>query len=105
MSPMKREFEFAGNFAMTVLLLAGSFAVAQRAATEKAQKAGPAAVAGNSGQGAPTPQPTRAAAVAGSQATDAAVSPATTQIQPSETTTKPKTIVSADKRTITVPQL
>src|ERR1700723_1455878 len=32
-SLMKREFEFAGNFAVSVLLLAGSFAVAQSATT------------------------------------------------------------------------
>jgi hypothetical protein len=99
-SPMKREVEFAENFALSVLLLAGSFAVAQSATTAK--KAGPttAAVAGNSGQGARDPQTTQAPA-----AGDAIVPSATTQNQPSATTTKPKTIVSADKRTIPVPQL
>jgi hypothetical protein len=43
-SPMKREVEFAENFALSVLLLAGSFAVAQSATTAK--KAGPTTAAG-----------------------------------------------------------
>ncbi len=94
---MKRESEFVGNFAISVLLLAGSFAVAQSATAAK--KVGSAttmaAVSGSSGQGDPAPQTTQAAAV----------TPATTQNQPSATTTKPKRMVSADKRTIPVPQL
>jgi hypothetical protein len=109
MSPMKSEFEFAGNFGMSVLLLAGSFAVAQSATTANAKKAGPttsaAAVAGSSSQGTPAAQTTQAAAVTNSQTAEAVVPPAATQPQPSATTTKPKTMVSADKRTIPVPQL
>ena len=107
--PMKREFEFAGNFAMSVLLLAGSFAVAQNATTANAKKASSttttAAVAGTSSQSTPTAQATQAAAVTNSQTTESIVPPATAQNQPSTTTTKPKTMVSADKRTIPVPQL
>ncbi|MBB5330653.1 hypothetical protein [Tunturiibacter gelidoferens] len=67
---MKREFEFAGNFALSVLLLAGSFAVAQSATTATAKKTGTmttAAVTGSSSQGAPAAQPTQAAAVTNSQ--------------------------------------
>jgi hypothetical protein len=106
-SSMKREFEFAGNFALSALLLAGSFAVAQSATTATAKKAGPttpAAVTGSSGQGAPAAQTKQAAVVTNSQTAEAVVPPATPQNQPSSTT-KPKTMVSADKRTIPVPQL
>ena len=106
---MKREFEFAGNFAMSVLLLAGSFAVAQNATTANAKKASPttstAAVAGSSNQVTPAAQTTQAVAIANSQTAEAVVPPVTTQNQPGATTTKPKTMVSADKRTIPVPQL
>jgi hypothetical protein len=104
-SPMKREFEFAWSFAMTLLLLAGSFAVAQNATTAKARKANgatsAAVTAANASQGASTPQTTQPAAVTGS----AAAQSAATQPQPSTTATKPKTMGSADKRTIRVPEL
>ena len=106
---MKRELEFAGNFTMSLLLLAGSFAVAQSATTANAKKpsptATPAAVAGSSSRGTPAAQTTQAPVVTNSQTAETVVSPATSQNQPSAMTTKPKTRVSADKRTVPVSQL
>jgi hypothetical protein len=100
---MRKEIEFVGSFAMSVLLLAGSFAVAQSATTAKAKKpsatatatAAPASVTGQST--APTAN-AQATPAANGQASGVAATTATT-------TTKPKTMVSADKRTIPVPQI
>ncbi|WP_353067547.1 hypothetical protein RBB77_11380 [Tunturibacter psychrotolerans] len=64
---MKTEFEFAGNFAMSVLLLAGSFAVAQNATTANAKKASPTTTAGSSSQSTLAAQTIQLAAVTNSQ--------------------------------------
>ncbi|NYF52390.1 hypothetical protein [Tunturiibacter gelidoferens] len=102
-SPMKREIEFVGSFAMTVLLLAGSFAVAQSATTVKAKKPGAAttttAVATSAtAQSAAPAANAQATPAASGQTSGVAATTATT-------TTKPKTMVSADKRTIPIPQI
>jgi len=99
---MKREIEFAGSFAMSVLLLAGSFAVAQSAMTAKPKKSAAippnAAATSTTAQSAVPAANAQAVPAASGQASSAAATTATT-------TTKPKTMVSADKRTIPVPQI
>jgi hypothetical protein len=102
---MKREIEFVGSFATSILLLAGSFAVAQSATTAKTKKpsaavATPAATGATAQSAFPTAngQTTPAANVQTSEA-------ATTAATAPTTTTKPKTMVSADKRTIPIPQI
>jgi hypothetical protein len=100
-SPMKREVEFAGSFGMSVLLLAGSFAVAQSATTAKAKKPSAATTTAAASATAQSAVPTtnaQATPAASGQTSGAAATTATT-------TTKPKTMVSADKRTIPVPQI
>jgi hypothetical protein len=100
---MKREIEFVGSFAMSVLLLAGSFAVAQSATTAKAKKPSGAATATAAAASA-TPQ--SAGPTSNAQATPAASGQVSGAAATTATTTaKPKTMVSADKRTIPVPQL
>jgi hypothetical protein len=97
---MKRELEFVGSFTTSILLLAGSFAVAQIATTAKKANGTTLPAAASTNQSGLVPQ-TQAGAVTN----DSAAQRASPQPQSSVTTTKPKTTVSADKRTIPVPQL
>ena len=98
---MKRELEFVSSFALSVLLLAGSFAVAQNATTTATKKK-PSAAASTT-QGAASTPATQTAAADGAQTGDSAA-PAN-QASAAAPTTKPKTMVSKDKRTIPIPQL
>ncbi len=102
MTTMKRELDFALNFAMSVLLLAGSIAVAQNTtttATKKKPSATASTVGASSAQsGTTTSTQTDATSQASGTAPVAAQDQATA-------TAKPKTMVSKDKRTIPVPQL
>jgi hypothetical protein len=102
---MKRELDFALNFAVSVLLLAGSFAVAQNATTAKPKKpsAATSTTAGTttSAQSGTTTSTQTTQTDAANQASGTA--PVAAQDQPAATA-KPKTMVSKDKRTIPVPQ-
>jgi hypothetical protein len=98
---MKRELEFVSSFTLSVLLLAGSFAVAQNATTTTTKKK-PSATA-SAAQGAASTSATQTDAATAAQ-TSASAAPAN-QASAAAPTTKPKTMVSKDKRTIPVPQL
>jgi hypothetical protein len=101
---MKRELDFALNFAMSVLLLAGSIAVAQNTTTTATKKK-PSAAASTAGASSTQSGITTSTQTTQADATSQASGTAPVAAQDQATATaKPKTMVSKDKRTIPVPQ-